>query len=164
MGSTRSGLLTPTSAVANDMLAAALSAPRYSASTASASPTSDATALEPNIARSRLARLLRVVAHRRNHHVVLTLISRSIALGEHARDASLSSIGLAARSLRALLHACAGRLALDESSRAAGILRRDIRASTDRAVKNLLFVGSAVLLLNFREVRDFHFCSISVAT
>jgi hypothetical protein len=39
-----------------------------------------------------------------------------------------------------------------------------IRHTTDRAVKNLRFVHSAVLLLNFREVSDFHFCSIGVAT
>jgi hypothetical protein len=30
-------------------------------------------------------------------------------------------------------------------------------------VKNLRIVGSAVLLLNFHEVRGFHFCSTSVA-
>jgi len=164
VGSTRSGLLTPTSAVANDMLAAALSAPRYSASTASASPTSDASAFEPNTTRSLRARRLRNIARRRNHHLAFTLNSRSITLAERDLDASGSSMKVAATSLRALLHAYAGRLALDESSRAAGTLQRAIRALIDRAVKNLRFVDSAVLLLNFREVRDFHFCSISVAT
>jgi hypothetical protein len=164
VGSTRSGLLTPTSAVAIDMLATALSAPRYSASTASASPTSDASAFAPNTTRSRDARRLRNIARRPNRHLALTLISRSITLAERACDASGSSLMLAATSLRPLLRAYAGRLALDESSRAAGTLRRVIWAMTDRAVKNLRFVGSAVLLLNFREVRDFHFCSISVAT
>ena len=36
-------------------------------------------------------------------------------------------------------------------------------ADADTAVKNLRIAGSAVLLLNFREVRRFHFCSASVA-
>jgi hypothetical protein len=39
----------------------------------------------------------------------------------------------------------------------------DFRHSTDMTVKNLRIVGSAVLLLNFHEVRGFHFCSTSVA-
>jgi hypothetical protein len=164
VGSTRSGLLTPTSAVAIDTLATALSAPRYSASTASASPTSDASAFAPNTTRSRDARRLRTIARRRDHHLAVTLISRSITLAARACDAAQSCAKPAARSLRSLLHAYTGRLALDESSGAAGTLRRVIRAMTDRAVKNLRFVDSAVLLLNFRGVRDFHFCSISVAT
>jgi hypothetical protein len=157
-------LLTPTSAVANDMLAAAPSALRYSASMAFASPTSDASAFEPTITRSRRARRLRLITRRRQHHLDLTLISRSITFAERAHDASGSAIGLAATSPHSLLHARAGRLALDESSRAAGMLRRGIRSMIDRAVKNLRFVDSAVLLLNFREVRVLHFCSISVAT
>ena len=163
MGSTRSGLLTPTSAVANDMLAAALSAPRYFASSAFASPTSDAAAVEPSTTRSHRAPRTSVILRGRNHHCTSTLISCS-TLVERARIASEPATKLTATSLRTLLHAYAGRLALDASSCAAGAVRRDIRHVTDRAVKNLRFVHSAVLLLNFREVSDFHFCGIGVAT
>ena len=58
----------------------------------------------------------------------------------------------------------------------AGEFRRDVlrirlyywkrgyrEAEVDTAVKNLRIADSAVLLLNFREVRRFHFCSVSVA-
>jgi hypothetical protein len=163
VGSTRSGLLIPTSAVAIDLLAAALSAPRCSASTASASPTFDATALEPNTLRSRSARRLRHRARRRDHHLALAPISRPIMRAERARDASRVALTRSARALRSLLHARGGRHALDESARSAGMHQQGCRPITDRAVKNLRFVRSAVLLLNFREVSDFHFCSISVA-
>lgn len=163
MGSTRSGLLTPTFAVANDILAAALSAPRYFASSAFTSSTSDASAVEPSTTRSHRTRRSVVVSRRPNHHRTFAPISRPITLAERIRTASEVAITSAVTSLHALLHAYAGRLALDEWSRTAGTSRRAIRHMTDRAVKNLRFAHSAVLLLNFREVSDFHFCSISVA-
>ena len=164
MGSTRSGLLTPTSAVANDMLAAALSAPRYFASSAFASPTSDAAAVEPITMRSHRAPRAGIILRRRNHHRTSAPISCSTTLVECPRVASEPATNLRTTSLRTLLRAYAGRLALDASSPAAGVVRQGIRRMADRAVKNLRFVHSAVLLLNFREVSDFHFCSIRVAT
>jgi hypothetical protein len=157
-------LLTPTSAVAIDMLAAAPSALRYSASTAFASLTSDASDSEPTTTRSSRARRLRNIARRQIHHRAHTLISRPITLAGDVRDAARSSIGRAARSSQSLLRARAGRLALDESPTSIDTRRHACRPIINRAVKNLRFACSAVLLLNFREVRDFHFCSISVAT
>ena len=63
----------------------------------------------------------------------------------------------------ALQRATAGRPAHDEHG---GVLpmRTPIPVvEVDTAVKNLRIADSAVLLLNFREVRRFHFCSVSVA-
>lgn len=48
-------------------------------------------------------------------------------------------------------------------SNAPSTSRHDFRGPTDMAVKNLRIVGSAVLPLNFPEVRGFHLCSTSVA-
>jgi hypothetical protein len=163
VGFTRSGLLTPTSAVAIESLATARSAPRCSASAASASPTSDAIALELNTLRARAARRLRHRARRRDHHLALAPMSRPVLRAECARDASRVTLARFAGASRSLLHVRAGRHALDESARSAGTPRQGGRAVIDLAVKNLRFVRSAVLLLNFREVSDFHFCSISVA-
>ena len=69
----------------------------------------------------------------------------------------------ARRAATALQRATAGRPAHDEHG---GILpmRTPIPvAEVDTAVKNLRIAGSAVLVQNFREVRRFHFCSMSVA-
>jgi hypothetical protein len=68
----------------------------------------------------------------------------------------------ARRAAHALLRVTTGRHAHDEHG------ARPLHAPApwgdiDVAVKNLRFVALAVLLLNFREVRRFHFCSTSVA-
>jgi hypothetical protein len=67
------------------------------------------------------------------------------------------------RAATALLRVTARRHAHDQR----GGTRRmyaTLWADVAVAVKNLRIVGLAVLLLNFREVRRFHFCSTSVAT
>jgi hypothetical protein len=60
-----------------------------------------------------------------------------------------------------LLHARSGRHALDEVGGSAHH-RSTSRHVADVAVKNLRIVGSAVLLLNFSEVRALHLCSTGV--
>ncbi len=67
------------------------------------------------------------------------------------------------RAVHALLRATGGRHALDEHGDARSMRRPTPVADVDTAVKNLRIADSAVLLLNFREVRRFHFCSTSVA-
>jgi hypothetical protein len=69
----------------------------------------------------------------------------------------------AVRGVVSLLHPTDGRHAHDV--RRSRMIRLDaaLRPSMLRAVKNLRIAGSSVLLLNFREVRDFHFCSTSAA-
>jgi hypothetical protein len=62
-----------------------------------------------------------------------------------------------------LLHPIRGRHAHDVRPSNAVALARALRHSMFRAVKNLRIADSAVLLLNFREVRDFHFRSTSAA-
>jgi hypothetical protein len=69
----------------------------------------------------------------------------------------------ARRAATALQRATAGRHAHDEHGDARSMLAPTPRAEVDTAVKNLRIAGSAVLLLNLREVRRFHFCSVSVA-
>jgi len=69
----------------------------------------------------------------------------------------------APRIAHALLRATAGRHAHDEHGGRVRMRLPTPGSVADSAVKNLRFVGSAVLLLNFREVRRFHFCSTSVA-
>jgi hypothetical protein len=70
---------------------------------------------------------------------------------------------LARRAADALLRATAGRHGLDEHGGARSMHIPTPLADVDTAVKNLRIAASAVLLLNFREVRRFHFCSTSVA-
>jgi hypothetical protein len=74
-----------------------------------------------------------------------------------------TSVARARRAATALLRMTTRRHAHDEHGG-----RRSMRAPTPWAdvgiaVKNLRIMGLAVLLLNFREVRRFHFCSTSVA-
>jgi hypothetical protein len=69
----------------------------------------------------------------------------------------------APRTATALLRATAGRHGHDEHGDARSMHTPIPVACADSAVKNLRIAGSAVLLLNFREVRRFHFCSASVA-
>jgi hypothetical protein len=69
----------------------------------------------------------------------------------------------ARRAATALQRATAGRPAHDEHGDARSMSAPTPMAEVDTAVKNLRIAGSAVLLLNLREVRRFHFCSVSVA-
>jgi hypothetical protein len=61
-----------------------------------------------------------------------------------------------------LLPALPGRHALDEAVCEHQMRSSIVRAVSDIAVKNLRIVASAVLLLNFNEVRSLHFCSTGV--
>ena len=162
MGFTRHGLLTPTYAAADEVLAAAPAALRHSAFAAVASPAfADSTS---GLISSRTSRALHagITTVRAAHDPIIASGSRSSTLGECARDITYGAISHLAWSFRSLLLPCAGRHALDELTHV-GNRGQACRTVRDRAVKNLRFVASAVLLLNFREVSDFHFCSISVA-
>jgi hypothetical protein len=66
------------------------------------------------------------------------------------------------RAAYALHRATAGRHGHDEHG-APSVLTSNPMAEVGAAVKNLRIADSAVLLLNLREVRRFHFCSVSVA-
>ena len=68
----------------------------------------------------------------------------------------------ARRTAGALQRATAGRPAHDEHGAVRPLAPIPV-AEVDSAVKNLRITDSAVLLLNFREVRRFHFCSVRVA-
>ena len=69
----------------------------------------------------------------------------------------------ARRAANALQRATAGRHGHDEHGGARPMLVSTPMAQVGAAVKNLRIADSAVLLLNLREVRRFHFCSVSVA-
>jgi hypothetical protein len=69
----------------------------------------------------------------------------------------------AQRAAYALQRATAGRHGHDEHGGARPMLASTPMAEAGAAVKNLRIADSAVLLLNLREVRRFHFCSVSVA-
>ena len=69
----------------------------------------------------------------------------------------------APRAANALQRATGGRHAHDEHGDTGPMLATTSLAEVGTAVKNLRIADSAVLLLNFREVRRFHFCSVSVA-
>src|SRR5215207_1092072 len=89
---------------------------------------------------------------------------RSPVRGEflfHRRIARIARAPRAAQAVLALLLARQGRHALDEVGGSAR-RRSTSRCDADFAVKKLRIVGSAVLLLNFREVRALHFCSTGV--
>ena len=82
------------------------------------------------------------------------ILTRCIAVIARARRAATASYPL--------LLVCSGRPAVDEAESP-----RVVRTSTTRragaiAVKNLRIVASAVLLLNFDEVRHLHLCSMGV--
>jgi hypothetical protein len=126
-------LLSTTFAAAIDTIAAAPSAAHIAALAAAVSPT-DGDGISPT----------------------------KFALPLHAAH-SESTPQHAVRGVDSLLHPARGRHAHDERTSHVTPLVRALRPSMCRAVKNLRIVGSAVLLLNFREVRDFHFCSTSVA-
>jgi hypothetical protein len=81
---------------------------------------------------------------------------------ERSRDIDTSDTN-ARRAAGALQRATAGRHAHDEHGDIRSMLTPTPVADADAAVKNLRIAGSAVLLLNLREVRRFHFCSASVA-
>jgi len=88
----------------------------------------------------------------------------SPVLGEsffHRSIARIARARRAATTAHPLLLARPGRHALDESGGNA-CHRSTSRCAADVAVKNLRIIGSAVLLLNFREVRALHFCSTGV--
>ena len=68
----------------------------------------------------------------------------------------------APRAAIALQRATEGRHAHDEHGGTSSLLTQT-PADIGTAVKNLRIAGSAVLVQNFREVRRFHFCSMSVA-
>ena len=105
------------------------------------------------------------VAARTNSAIVAASTVRSPVVNALARACKhdiRTSITSARRTAGALQRATAGRPAHDEH----GVppMRTPIPvAEVDTAVKNLRIADSAVLLLNFREVRRFHFCSVSVA-
>lgn len=101
-----------------------------------------------------------------NPATVATTTVRSPAAGASARERSLildTSGSRTRRATHALLRPTAGRHAHDEHGDAPSMHAPTPGADADTAVKNLRIAGSAVLLLNFREVRCFHFCSTSVA-
>lgn len=81
-------------------------------------------------------------------------LARCIATFTRMKRASTSRVPL--------LHALPGRHALDEAVCAHGAHFSIAWAVCDFAVKNLRIVASAVLLLNFNEVRSLHFCSTGV--
>jgi hypothetical protein len=163
VGSTRNGLLSTTYAATLHTVDAAPSAFGHAASTAASSPTSGDSAPHSLIARSSRTDRLRAESNVSLQRAVISVDASPSMREDRARnDAPLTNEG-AARSMFALLRPYEGRHDLDEPTRhgTRGQARRSLYA---RAVKNLRFVRLAVLLLNFREVRDFHFCSISVAT
>jgi hypothetical protein len=133
VGSTRHRLLSTTLAAAIETLAAAPSAARIAAFAATASPTAG------------------------------DRISPTFRASHRQRARFESTPANAASGVDSLLHPVAGRHAHDERRSNTIALVRALRPSIARAVKNLRIVASAVLLLNFREVRDFHFCSTSAA-
>jgi hypothetical protein len=100
-----------------------------------------------------------------------SLPRRPSALCSSLRDEPLFNrcIAAIARANRAanvphpLLRLRSGRHALDEAGRSQAMLSSMIRLGHGITVKNLRFVVSAVLLLNFSEVRAFHLCTTSVS-
>ena len=167
MGSTRHGLLSTTSAAAIDTLAAAPSAASIAASAPIASPTSG----------DRISQRITTTAHHALHAAVAvhhgpsTTIASSVLHSDAVRapalavwnSASATSASGTARGAFPLLRPHTGRHALDERRRRVTLRSPAHGPAIVRTVKNLRIVGSAVLLLNFREVRDFHFCSTSAA-
>jgi hypothetical protein len=146
----------------HDTFDAAPFALRHAASTAASSPTSGDSASLAITSRSSVTGRHRgefeLAPQRSNTSADATPSMRA----DRARDAALLTNDGAARPILALLHPYEGRHDLDELTRRVA-RGQACRSMCARAVKNLRFVRLAVLLLNFREVRDFHFCSISVA-
>jgi len=100
-----------------------------------------------------------------NSAIVAASTVRSPAANVSARERTSgihTSDTNASRAANALLRATEGRHAHDEHGGKPSLLTRT-PADIGTAVKNLRIAGSAVLVQNFREVRRFHFCSMSVA-
>jgi hypothetical protein len=133
VGSTRHELLSKTSAAAIDALDAAPSAAHIAATSATETSTADSSNAPANLASRHLQ-------------------SHSITTPQHAT-----------RGVVSLLHPVERRHAHDERWSHVIPLVQAIRPSVRRAVKNLRIDHSAVLPLNNREVRGFHFCSTSAA-
>jgi hypothetical protein len=90
--------------------------------------------------------------------------ARSPAASVSARErSSIFNISHARRTAHALLRATERRHAHDQYGDTPSMHSPTPGTEADIAVKNLRFADSSVLLLNFREVRRFHFCSTSVA-
>ena len=101
-----------------------------------------------------------------NSAIVATSTVRSSVADAPARERSrfIRTIhSRAPRAASALQRATRGRHAHDEHGETGSMLSTTSLAEVGTAVKNLRIADSAVLLLNFREVRRFHFCSVSVA-
>jgi hypothetical protein len=81
----------------------------------------------------------------------------------HRCIAAIARANRAANVPHPLLRLRSGRHALDEAGRSQAMLSSMIRLGHGITVKNLRFVVSAVLLLNFSEVRAFHLCTTSVS-
>jgi len=77
--------------------------------------------------------------------------------------AAITRANRAASASHPLLRLRSGRHALDEAGRSPTTRASMIRPDRGIAVKNLRFVGSAVLLLNFYEVRPLRLCTTSVS-
>ena len=106
------------------------------------------------------------VAARINSAIVAASVVRSPVVNTlaHARRHHIRTSSIRARRTASTLQrATAGRPAHDEHGGALPMRIPIPVAEVDTAVKNLRIADSAVLLLNFREVRRFHFCSMSVA-
>ena len=100
-----------------------------------------------------------------NSAIVAASTVRSPAANVSARERTSgihTSDTNASRAANALLRATEGRHAHDEHGGITSLLTQT-PADIGTAVKNLRIAGSAVLVQNFREVRRFHFCSMSVA-
>lgn len=100
-----------------------------------------------------------------NSAIVAASTVRSPAANVSARERTSgihTSDTNASRAADALLRATEGRHAHDEHGGIPSLLTQT-PADIGTAVKNLRIAGSAVLVQNFREVRRFHFCSMSVA-
>ena len=95
-----------------------------------------------------------------------TLAPRSSVLDEpilNHRIAVIARANRAASASHPLLRLRSGRHALDEAGASHTTLSSMIRPARGMTVKNLRFCMSAVLLLNFSEVRAFHLCTTSVS-
>lgn len=106
------------------------------------------------------------VAARINSAIVATSRVRSPVVNAlaHTRGHDIRTSSMSARrTARTLQRATAGRPAHDEHGGVLPMHSPIPVAEVGTAVKNLRIAHSAVLLLNFREVRRFHFCSVSVA-
>jgi hypothetical protein len=90
-------------------------------------------------------------------------ITHQLSSRTHRSLREFRGVQRSAHASRSLLHPHQGRHALDEQHLLEQSRGQGCRRMSDGAVKNLRIVGSTVLLLNFREVRGFHFCCTSVA-